>query len=116
MAWQNTRYSADSTEDHTQNVATGLLSATASFFRFNKTTLDAHALLLPALSDPGRLFFFNNVSYYVKITGNLSWNASFYGNWDSRPPANLSGSDYGSSSGLSWTFGTSLRTAPVSLP
>ena len=28
-----------------------------------------------------------------------------YGNWDNRPPANFSGSDYGSSSGLSWTFG-----------
>jgi hypothetical protein len=46
-----------------------------------------------------------NATYYIKLTGNLSWNVSFYGNWDSRPPDGLSGSDYGSSSGLSWTFG-----------
>jgi hypothetical protein len=46
-----------------------------------------------------------NSTYYVKLTGNLSRNVSFYGNWDNRPPTNLSGSDYGSTSGLSWTFG-----------
>jgi hypothetical protein len=46
-----------------------------------------------------------NASYYIKLTGKLSWNVSFYGNWDNRPPDGLSGSDYGSSSGLSWTFG-----------
>jgi len=46
-----------------------------------------------------------NATYYVKLTGNLSWNVSFYGNWDSRPPDGLSDSDYGSSSGLSWKFG-----------
>jgi hypothetical protein len=41
----------------------------------------------------------------VKLFSNLKWNVSFYGNWDNQPPANFSGSDYGSSSGLSWTFG-----------
>jgi hypothetical protein len=41
----------------------------------------------------------------VKLFSNLKWNVSFYGNWDNRPPPNFSGSDYGSSSGLSWTFG-----------
>jgi hypothetical protein len=46
-----------------------------------------------------------NATYYIKLTANLSWNVSFYGNWDSRPPDGLSSSDYGSSSGLSWTFG-----------
>ena len=52
------------------------------------------------------------VANYIKFTGNLSWHVSFYGNWDNRPPGNLPGSDYGTSSGLSWAFGSSLRTAP----
>ena len=39
------------------------------------------------------------------IIGDLSWNFSFYGSWDSQPPATLPKSDYGTSSGLSWTFG-----------
>jgi hypothetical protein len=81
-------------------------------YRFNKTNLTLNALLLPAVSEPGRVFFTTNASYYIKITGNLSWNISFYGNWDNRPPGNLPGSNYGTSSGLSWTFGSSLQTAP----
>jgi len=82
-----------------------LVYAEAKLFKFSKTNLDATAGLLPALSDPGRLRFNANASYYIKIIGNLKWNISFYGNWDNRPPPGFSGSDYGTSSGLSWTFG-----------
>jgi hypothetical protein len=45
------------------------------------------------------------MSYYIKIISDLKWNISFYGNWDNEPPPGLNGSDYGTSSGLSWTFG-----------
>ena len=92
--------------------------ALSQFLRANCTpplsgsNLSLTALLLPAVSQPGRVFFTTNASYYIKITGNLSWNISFYGNWDNQPPANLPGSNYGTSSGLSWTFGPSLRTTP----
>ena len=64
-----------------------------------------NAAAFPALSEPGRARFATNASYYIKMFKNLSWNVSFYGNWDNRPPANFSGSDYGSSSGITWTFG-----------
>jgi hypothetical protein len=89
----------------TQNLAAGLIAANLQFFRFNKTNGSLDAVLMPAISDPGRVKFNMNATYYIKFTGNLSWNVSFYGNWDSRPPGGLSASDYGSSSGLSWTFG-----------
>jgi hypothetical protein len=82
-----------------------LIAANLQFFRFNKTNGSIQAVLMPAVSEPGRVKFNMNASYYIKLTGNLSWTASFYGNWDNRPPNGLSGSDYGSSSGLSWTFG-----------
>jgi Protein of unknown function, DUF481 len=88
-----------------QNVAAGLIGSNMQFFRFNKTNGSVTALLLPILSAPARVKFNVNASYYFKLTGNLSWNATFYGNWDSQPPNGLSSSDYGSSSGLSWTFG-----------
>jgi len=74
-------------------------------FWFNKTNLNITATAFPALSEPGRIFFNTNAAYYIKITGDLSWNVSFYGNWDNQPPTHLSGSDYGSSSGLTYTFG-----------
>ncbi len=88
-----------------QSLAAGLIAAKLQFFRFNKTNANLSAALLPAISEPGRVKFNANATYYIKLTGNLSWNVSFYGNRDNRPPNNLSGSDYGSSSGLSWTFG-----------
>jgi len=99
---QNTNYQQNIDQ---QNLASGLIVAKLQFFRFNKTNGDVTAALLPVISEPGRVKFNMNATYYIKLTGNLSWNVSVYDNWDSRPPDNLSGSDYGSSSGLSWTFG-----------
>jgi Protein of unknown function, DUF481 len=112
LAWQETHYSRSMIPIGTEDVATGAIGGNVNLYRFNKTNLSLNALLLPALSQPGRLFFTTNATYYIKITGNLSWNISFYGNWDNQPPAGLPGSNYGTSSGLSWTFGSSLRTAP----
>jgi hypothetical protein len=88
-----------------QNLAAAIFYGDAQFFKFSKTNLDFTAAVLPALSDPGRVRFNTNASYYIKIVSNLKWNLSFYGNWDNRPPPGFSGSDYGTSSGLSWTFG-----------
>jgi len=82
-----------------------LIYTNLSFFRFSKTNLDATAAVLPALSDPRRVRINTNAAYYIKIISDLKWNVSFYGNWDNRPPPGLPGSDYGTSSGLSWTFG-----------
>jgi len=115
LAWQNTSYKQAVVPIRTQNVAAALIAADVKLFRFNKTNLDLTATLLPAVSEPGRVYFSTNASYYIKITGNLSWNVSLYASFDNRPPANLPGSDYGTSSGLSWTFGSSLRTTPTTI-
>lgn len=114
-AWQHTRYNPTVLSIPTQNGVTGMINVAAKLFRFNKTNLDLNAILLPALSEPGRVYFSTNASYYIKIVGGLSWNSSFYGNWDNRPPGNLPGSDYGMTSGLSWTFGSSLKTTPTTI-
>ena len=105
FAWQDTNYQRSVIPQGTQSVATGLIAGQAKFFRFNKTTLDVTGVFLPAISQPGRVHFNMNATYYVKIFSDLTWNVSFYGNWDNRPPSGFSGSDYGTSSGLGWTFG-----------
>ncbi|HST10818.1 MAG TPA: DUF481 domain-containing protein [Terriglobales bacterium] len=105
VAWQNTDYKQSTVPLNHQNLAAAIVYADAKLFRFSKTNLDATAALLPALSDPGRVRVNANASYYIKIVSDLKWNVSFYGNWDNRPPLGLSGSDYGTSTGLSWTFG-----------
>jgi hypothetical protein len=105
LAWQSTNYSQSQGSVPTENVAAVLIGTEMKFFKFNKTNLDIRANAFPALSEPGRIFVNTNATYYIKITGDLSWNVSFYGNWDNQPPLHLSGSDYGTSSGLSFTFG-----------
>lgn len=105
VAWQGTSYQPSIVPVGNQNLAAAVVSTNVNLFRFSKTNLSVTATLLPALSEPGRVHFTTNTAYYVKLFSNLKWNVSFYGNWDNRPPAGFSGSDYGSSSGLSWTFG-----------
>jgi hypothetical protein len=104
-AWQRTRYQQSLIPLNQQNLGAALITAEAQFFRFSKTSLNTKLALLPAISDPGRIRVNTNASFYVKLFGDLKWNASFYGNWDNRPPPGFSGSDYGTSSGLAWTFG-----------
>ena len=105
LSWQGTNYEPSLVPVSRQNLAAALIAADVSVFRFNKTNLNVTLTLFPGLSEPGRVRLNTNATYYVKLISNLSWNVSVYGNWDNRPPAGFSGSDYGSNSGLSWTFG-----------
>lgn len=105
FAWQNTQYDQATIGAGTQNLAAAVIMADLKLFRFDKTNLDVNALVLPVLNTPGRVKFNTNATYYIKIVSGLSWNVSFYGNWDNQPPPHFQGSDYGTSSGLSWTFG-----------
>jgi hypothetical protein len=105
VAWLETNYKPSIVPLGKQNVASALIAADIRLFKFDRTNLSATATVLPALSEPGRVRIDTNASYYVKLFSNLSWNISFYGNWDNQPPPGFSGSDYGTSSGLSWTFG-----------
>jgi len=107
LALQTTEYNSVTAPLNTQKVAAGLLKTDLMIFKFKKTDLNVTASFFSAFSEPsrGRTYFNTNASYYLKIIGNLDWNISFYGNWDSRPPATFSGSDYGANSGLTWTFG-----------
>jgi len=105
LAWQRTQYSQSTVGAPTQNLAAALVAGEVKLFRFNKTNFDITGILFPVLNSSGRVKFNTNATYYIKVTGNLSWNVSFYGNWDNQPPPHFVGSDYGTSSGLRWTFG-----------
>jgi len=105
LTWQNTGYSPSADLQRSQNVAAAMVGTNVKFFKFKQTHLDIYAVAYPALSQLGRAYVNTNVTYYVKFFGKLNWNTSFYGTWDNQPPANFSGSDYGTSSGLGLTFG-----------
>ena len=105
LAWQNTRYSQSGAVGESQNETAALVGAEAEFFKFDKTNLTVSASIFPAISQPGRIYTNTNLTYYIKFFGNFTWNFSFYGNWDNEPPSHFVGSNYGTSSGLGWTFG-----------
>jgi putative salt-induced outer membrane protein YdiY len=105
VGWQNASYGQNTVDQGTQNTAVGFVATEIKAFKFRKTNLDVSASLIPAITDAGRVHFNANAVYYIKLVNDLSWNFSFYGSWDTRPPATLPKSDYGTSSGLSWTFG-----------
>ena len=105
-AWQKTKYDEGAqSAQKSQNVAVILFSSDLHVFAFKKTNLDLEATAAPALSQQGRIFSKINATYYLKLFGKIDWDLSFYGNWDTQPPEHLSGSDYGTTTGLSWTFG-----------
>ncbi len=105
FGWQNASYNQSTVGLGTENIAVGFVASEVQTFKFKKTNLDVTGSIIPAISEPGRVQFNANATYYIKIVTDLSWNFSFYGNWDSQPPATLPRSDYGTSSGFSWTFG-----------
>ena len=65
-------------------------------FVFDKTNLTVDAAVVPALTQAGRVYTNTSATYYAKA---FRWteleSINFYGNWDSKPPQNFSGSDYG---------------------
>lgn len=105
MVWQRTHYGRNDVIDLVQNQAAALVGTEFRYFRFKKAGIDFNADFLPSVSEPGRIFFKMNNTFYYKIFPRVTFNLSFYGGWDNRPPVGLPGSDYGTTTGLGWTFG-----------
>jgi putative salt-induced outer membrane protein YdiY len=105
LGWQRTIYTPSDQVAGTQNIGVALVSSDLQVFTFKKSRFDLTGTLVPAVTESGRLFSKVNAAYYLKLFGKIDWNLSFYGNWDTQPPAYLPSSDYGSSTGLSYSFG-----------
>jgi hypothetical protein len=104
VVWNRERYSSEATTGRTGDSAEAVLGTQINFYRFKTTNILADARVYPSLTDPGRVRFDLNTSLKLKVAKDLYWTSGFYLNLDSRPPQNLPKSDYGSTSGLGWTF------------
>ena len=103
---QRTNYVRSIVDQPPQNIGVAVISSNLKAFSFKQTRFTISSTVFPALtSQPGRLFIKTNMSYYLKLFHKIDWNLSFYGSWDTQPPPQFRGSDYGTSTGLSWTFG-----------
>lgn len=102
FAWQDTQYEPSLNLD--QKAVAGLIAGNVQLSVFKKTTLTLNATLFPVLNQPGRVRFNTDSTYSIQIIKNLWWRFSFYENWDNKPPDKLSSSDFGTSSGISYSF------------
>jgi len=104
VVWNREHYSSEATVGQTGDSAEAVIGTQLNFFRFKKTNILANASLYPSLTEPGRVRFDMNTSMKIRIAKDLYWNLGYFLDVDSRPPQNLSKTDYGSTSGLGWTF------------
>lgn len=104
LAVQQTRYAPSTGSQSPPNALAGMINGDLHLFRFKKTSLDVTASALPVLTELGRVRTYLNTAYSIQIISNFWFKVSFYGNWDNRPPAAFSGSDYGVSSSISYSF------------
>jgi hypothetical protein len=104
VVWNRERYSSAATVGRVGDSAEAVVGTQINFFRFKTTNILADARLYPSLTDPGRVRFDLNTSLKFRLAKDLYWKFGYYINFDSRPPQNLSKTDYGSTSSLGWIF------------
>jgi len=75
-----------------------------SYVRFNLGELDSQVRLYPGLTDSGRLRLTTNNSLTIKLRNNFHLVFTFWDNYDSRPPATATRNEFGTSSGIGWSF------------
>jgi putative salt-induced outer membrane protein YdiY len=104
LAVQQTKYEPSFGNQSPPNALAGMFVADFHLFKFKKTSFDATASVLPILTESGRVRTYVNTAYSIQAINNLWFKFSFYGNWDNRPPRAFSGSDYGTSANISYSF------------
>jgi hypothetical protein len=102
---QRSHYTSSDALPDINTTTVGIFASRIEMFRFKKMRVDLSASIFPALNQESRVFSKTNGALYFKVFGKIDWNFSFYGSWDTQPPPRFQGSDYGTSTGLSWSFG-----------
>jgi hypothetical protein len=84
-----------------------VLGTTYSFFRFDtpEANIDAGLLLLPSLTESGRVRSEASLKSRYEIVEDLFFEVSLYGSYDSKPDEGAdSDSDYGVTTSLGYSF------------
>jgi putative salt-induced outer membrane protein YdiY len=104
LALLQTRYAPHLGDQSSPNALATVITGDLHLFKFKKSSFDMTASVLPVLTEAGRFRSYLNSAYSIQVINNLWFKFSFYGNWDNRPPKAFSGSDYGVSSGITYSF------------
>jgi hypothetical protein len=102
--WNSEHYGSEATSGQTGNSAEAVVGANVSFFRFRTTNFVVNTNVYPSLTDLGRVRLDLNAAVKLRLAKRLYWSLSYYLNYDSRPPQDLNGTDYGSAGSIGWKF------------
>jgi hypothetical protein len=105
LAWNNEQYAPDA-EQQTSDSIEALAGFNLSYHRFKQWELDTVYLLYPSLTESGRV----RQSFSARLRLRLIrgkpfwWNVSQSLDLDNQPPEGTPGTDYLTTTSLSWTF------------
>jgi hypothetical protein len=102
--YSSERYRPDAEQSGRRSNGEALFGARFSIFRFDSTHVTAESKVFPSVTDTGRYRVDSDINGKIDLTHSIYWHVHIYSNYNSRPPANVSHSDFGVSSGLEWTF------------
>ena len=102
--WNSEHYGNEATSGQTGNSAEAVVGTNLSFFRFRTTNFIVNTQVYPSLTDLGRVRLDLNAAVKLRLAKRLYWSLSYYLNYDSRPPQNLNGTDFGSAASIGWKF------------
>ena len=102
--WNNEHYADEQTSGQTENSAEAIIGTQLNFFRFRTTNFLVNTQVYPSLTDLGRVRLDLNAAVKLRLARRLYWSVSYYLNYDSRPPQNLNGTDFGSAASIGWKF------------
>jgi len=98
------RYAPTESGQTITNNPEGLIGARFRYFRWKVADLTSEAYLFPNLTTKGRVRLDTNTTFRFQLVKDLYWNFGIYSNYDSKPPQNARGSDYGVNTGLGYSF------------
>jgi hypothetical protein len=104
--WNRERYSPDAGVVPVNNQVEGLATVTFNYFQFRQWTVQSTFRLFPSITDGGRIRadWRTNLRLRLRKGKPLWWNFNQTINLDNRPPSDTPGTDYVTSSSLSWSF------------
>ena len=103
LVFSGEKFSPETGQERADN-AEVLLGTQYSTFQFDSTSFEMRLLVYPNLTDLGRVRMDFITDIKLDIVGNLYWNASFFDNFDSRPPAGTSRNDISITTSVGWSF------------
>ncbi len=81
-----------------------IIGTRATWYQFDQLEIETQIRVFPSLTEGGRYRIDFDTSSYLNLWGDLYFRVGFFDNFDSRPPIDAPGNDFGVSTTVGWEF------------